>query len=64
VKEITDCMKAVNDTLQPNQRLVVSGKKEEIIQRFSTFIVGLVENNKKASIATVVRLVNETVPRK
>ncbi|KAI8636232.1 PINIT domain-containing protein [Parasitella parasitica] len=64
VKEITDCMKAVNNTLSSHSRMVVSGRKEEIILRFTTFIVGLITNNKRSSIATVVRIVNDTAPRK
>ncbi|KAK4512606.1 uncharacterized protein ATC70_003309 [Mucor velutinosus] len=64
VKEITDCMKAVNNTLSTHSRMVVSGRKEEIILRFTNFIVGLISNNKRSSIATVVRIVNDTAPRK
>lgn len=64
VKEITDCMKAVNNTLSSHSRMVVSGRKEEIILRFTNFIVGLISNNKRSSIATVVRIVNDTAPRK
>ncbi|CEP10588.1 hypothetical protein [Parasitella parasitica] len=64
VKEITDCMKAVNSTLSSHSRMVVSGRKEEIILRFTTFIVGLINNNKRTSIAAVVRIVNDTAPRK
>lgn len=64
VKEITDCMKAVNNTLSSHSRMVVSGRKEEVILRFTNFIVGLISNNKRASIATVVRIVNDTAPRK
>ncbi|GAN07469.1 conserved hypothetical protein [Mucor ambiguus] len=64
VKEITDCMKAVNNTLNSQSRMVVSGRKEEIILRFTNFIVGLISNNKRSSIATVVRIVNDTAPRK
>lgn len=62
VKEIVDCMRAVNEEL--GQKLLVSGKKDEIIQRFSTYIVGLVSNNKRPEIASVVRIVNDAAPRK
>ncbi|KAG1085776.1 hypothetical protein G6F42_021255 [Rhizopus arrhizus] len=57
-------MKAVNNTLSSHSRMVVSGRKEEVILRFTNFIVGLISNNKRASIATVVRIVNDTAPRK
>ncbi|OAC99846.1 MIZ-type zinc finger transcription factor [Mucor lusitanicus CBS 277.49] len=55
---------AVNNTLSSHSRMVVSGRKEEIILRFTNFIVGLISNNKRSSIATVVRIVNDTAPRK
>jgi spore coat polysaccharide biosynthesis protein SpsF (cytidylyltransferase family) len=57
-------MKAVNNTLNSQSRMVVSGRKEEVILRFTNFIVGLITNNKRSSIATVVRIVNDTAPRK
>lgn len=64
VKEITDCIKAVNATLSNHARMVISGKKDEVIARFTNYIMTLIANNKRQSLAQVVRIVNEVAPRK
>lgn len=64
MKEITDCIKAVNATLSHHARMVLSGKKEEIIVRFTNYILSLIANNKRQSLIQVVRIVNEVAPRK
>jgi hypothetical protein len=64
VKEITDCMKAVNYTLPHEQKLILSGKKDEIVARFASFIAACVVNKRRTSISNIVKIVNETAPRK
>ncbi|KAI7895266.1 PINIT domain-containing protein [Mucor mucedo] len=64
VKEISDCMRAVNETLGTQQKLVVSGKKEDIINRFCAYIGNLLINKRTTSLSNVVKIVNETAPRK
>jgi 16S rRNA G1207 methylase RsmC len=57
-------MRAINETLGSQQKLVISGRKDEIITRFSAYVGNLIENKRATSIANVVRIVNETAPRK
>lgn len=64
VKELSDCMRAINETLGSQQKLIVSGKKDDIILRFSAYINNLVETKRTTSITNVVRIVNETASRK
>ncbi|RCH92921.1 SUMO ligase siz1 [Rhizopus stolonifer] len=64
VKEIGECIKAVNSTLLAQARMSVSGRKDELITRMTKYIISLIANNKRANIQNVVRIVNEIVPKK
>ncbi|CAO3655837.1 unnamed protein product [Mucor hiemalis] len=57
-------MRTLNDKLPPPQRMVVTGRKDDIIQRFSLFISSCLLNDRKALITNIVHCINEHAGRK
>lgn len=57
-------MRALNDKLPPPQRMSVTGRKDDIILRFSTFISSCLVNDRKGLINSIVQSINEHASRK
>jgi hypothetical protein len=64
VKELSDCIKALNTKLPAQQRLTISGKKDDIIRRFASFIDSCVLNERKVLVTLIVSIVNDHASRK
>ncbi|KAI9361965.1 hypothetical protein BD770DRAFT_425651 [Pilaira anomala] len=64
VKELVECLKEINDTINPPHKLTLSGRKDEVVQRLTSFIRLLLEDNRHTSLVTLVRIVNENANKK
>ncbi|KAI8083785.1 PINIT domain-containing protein [Thamnidium elegans] len=64
VKELVDCIKAINKKINPYQKITLSGRKDEVVQRLVTFIDSLLEQNREETLVTLVRIVNENAHKK
>lgn len=45
-------------------KLILSGRKEEVIDRLANFTVSLIANNKRSSVAAIVAIVNNKASRR
>ncbi|KAI7899506.1 PINIT domain-containing protein [Cokeromyces recurvatus] len=64
VKEINDCIKELNKSLNTRSKLSMSGRKEEKINRVSNFITALINNKNRTALANLVSIVNKSAPNK
>ncbi|KAI8977516.1 PINIT domain-containing protein [Mycotypha africana] len=64
VKEITECIRAVNQEGNFYGKIPTTGRKDDLIERFVTFIYALLANNRRAAVADIVRIVNDQLPKK
>jgi hypothetical protein len=50
--------------LRGQAKLILSGRKEEVIDRLANFTVSLIANNKRSSVAAIVAIVNNKASRR
>ncbi|KAG1561301.1 hypothetical protein G6F49_001936 [Rhizopus delemar] len=64
LKELTDCLRSINESLRGQAKLILSGRKEEVIDRLANFTVSLIASNKRSSVAAIVAIVNNKASRR
>lgn len=57
-------MRSINATTHGQAKLILSGRKDEVVARLAHYIVNLIAGNKKNALATVVDIVNANASRK
>ncbi|CEG63322.1 hypothetical protein RMATCC62417_00485 [Rhizopus microsporus] len=57
-------MRSINATTHGQAKLILSGRKDEVVARLAHYIVNLIAGNKKNALAAVVDIVNANASRK